>query len=214
MARPARLAPWLLALATASLALAADDAGFVALFDGKTLDGWTPVGGKSGNWTVSEEILITKGEGGGWLSTEKTYDNFVLALEYRLQKGGNSGVFIRSPRSGDPAYTGMEIQILDDDADVYKNLKPFQYCGSVYGVSPSTRGHTKPAGQWNAMEIRAEGSKITVKLNGETVVETNLDDHADDAKTHPGIKRTEGYIGLQSHSEPVEFRNVRIKTLK
>ena len=157
---------------------------------------------------------MTKGEGGGWLSTEKTYGDFVLKLEYRLRPGGNSGVFIRSPRTGDPAYTGMEIQILDDESDRYKALQPFQYCGSVYGVVAAKRGQAKPAGEWNALEIRAEGPKVQVKLNGATIVDANLDDHPDAAEKHPGIKRRDGYIGLQSHSEPVEFRNIQIKELK
>jgi len=194
-------------------ARAADDE-FVPLFDGKSTAGWTPVGGKEGNWSVADGLLITKGDGGGWLSTDKMYGDFALKLEYRVKKGGNSGVFIRSPRQGDPAYTGMEIQVLDDDADQYKSLQPFQYCGSVYGVAAAKRGHTKPPGEWNAMEITADGPKITVKLNGTKIVDANLKDHADAEEKHPGIKRAEGYIGLQSHSDPVEFRNIAVKVLK
>lgn len=194
--------------------LAAADEGFTPLFDGKSLTGWEPVGGKADNWTAQDGLLITKGSGGGWLSTSRTYSDFVLRLEYRTQEGGNSGVFIRAPHEGDPAYTGMEIQLLDDQSDRYKTLKPFQYCGSVYGVIACKRGHTKPPGEWNAMEITAIGPKITVKLNGSVIVEGDLTEHEDAAKEHPGIKRPEGYIGLQSHSEPVEFRNVRIKALK
>lgn len=189
------------------------DDGFKPLFDGKTLAGWTMVDGKEGNWVVEDGVLITKGEGGGWLSTSDTYKNFTVKLEYRLKEGGNSGVFIRSPHNGDPAYTGMEIQVLDDDARVYKDLKPFQYCGSVYGVEAAKRGHTKAAGEWNAMEITANGSKITVTLNGAKIVETDLKDHQDVSKEHPGILRPDGYIGLQSHSEPVEFRNIAIKPI-
>ena len=212
MTRPARLA--LLALALAAPLVAAEDEGFTPLFDGKSTAGWTPVAGKQGNWTVADGLLVTRGEGGGWLSTERTYGDFVLKLEYRLRAGGNSGVFLRSPRSGDPAYTGMEIQVLDDEDARYKSLQPFQYCGSIYGVVAAERGHTKPAGEWNMMEIRAEGSKVQVKLNGATVVDADLEKHADAAEKHPGIKRRDGYIGLQSHSEPVEFRNIRIKERK
>jgi hypothetical protein len=212
------LRPSHLALASALLvavAASAADEGFTTLFDGKTTQGWTSVNSAGGNWTVRDGLLITKGEGGGWLSTDKPYANFVLRLEYRLKPGGNSGVFIRSPRSGDPAYSGMEVQILDDEDERYSGkLKAGQYCGSVYLVAPAERGHTKKAGEWNAMEITADGTKITVKLNGATIVNTDLKDHADATKEHPGILRTEGYIGLQSHSEPVEFRNIQIKELK
>jgi Domain of Unknown Function (DUF1080) len=197
----------------AGVVLAADD-GFAPLFDGKTLQGWTHVNSGQGNWVVQDGLLVTKGQGGGWLSTEKTYANFVLKLEYRLKPGGNSGVFLRAPHTGDPAYSGMEIQILDDDDEQYKSLQPFQYAGSLYGVVAAKRGHTKPAGQWNAMEITADGPKITIKLNGATVVEANVKEHPDAVAQHPGLERTEGYIGLQSHSEPVEFRNIQVKVLK
>ena len=195
------------AFLAAAIGLAAEE-GFTPLFDGKSTEGWTPVGGKPGNWLVKDGLLVTKGEGGGWLSTDKTYANFVLTLEYKVGPGGNSGVFIRSPHSGDPAYSGMELQVLDDDDDQYKNLKPFQYTGSVYGVVAAKRGHTKKPGEWNRMEITADGPKVVVKLNGATIVDANLDEHQDAAKEHPGILRKEGYIGLQSHSDEVQFRNI------
>ncbi|WP_422930269.1 3-keto-disaccharide hydrolase [Singulisphaera sp. PoT] len=192
----------------------AEDEGFVSLFDGKSLQGWTPVNSSAGNWLVQDGLLVTKGQGGGWLSTDKVYKDFTLKLEFRVEKGGNSGVFIRSPHSGDPAYSGMELQVLDDDDDQYKTLKPFQYTGSVYGVVAAKRGHTKAPGEWNQMEITAKGSKITVKLNGTTIVDADLSEHSDAAKAHPGILRADGYVGLQSHSDPVKFRNISIKELK
>ncbi|GIW87550.1 MAG: glycosyl hydrolase [Isosphaeraceae bacterium] len=184
-----------------------------ALFDGSSLNGWTLVGGTPGNWLAQDGRLITRGQGGGWLSTEREYDNFELSLEYKLQPGGNSGVFIRAPRSGDPAYTGIEIQILDDDDPRYQNLKPYQYCGSVYGVIPAQRGATRGPGQWNQMIIRADNRRIQVVLNGQKIVDGNLDEHRDAAAEHPGILRERGYIGLQSHDEPVEFRNLTIRPL-
>ena len=198
-------------LPLASATALADD--FTPLFDGSSLSGWTPVGGSADNWVVEDGLLITRGAGGGWLSTDKTYDNFTLRLEYKLQEGGNSGVFIRSPRSGDPAYTGMEIQVLDDESDRYKELQPYQYCGSVYGVIPAHRGHTKPAGEWNQMEITADGQHVTITLNGHKIVDGNLGEHPDAVESHPGLNRPDGYIGLQSHSEPVSFRNIAIKPL-
>jgi len=191
----------------------AEDSEFVSLFDGKTLEGWTPIKSGAGNWLVQDGLLVTKGQGGGWLSSNKTYKDFVLKLEFRLENGGNSGVFIRSPHEGDPAYSGMELQVLDDDAPQYKTLKPFQYTGSVYGVVPAKRGHTKTPGEWNQMEISAKGSKVVVKLNGTTIVDADLSEHMDAAKAHPGILRKDGYVGLQSHSDPVQFRNISIKEL-
>jgi hypothetical protein len=197
----------------AAALIGADDTGQVALFDGQSTKGWTPVGGKPDNWAVRDGLLVTRGDGGGWLSTDKTYANFVLRLEYRTGPAGNSGVFIRAPREGDAAYTGMEIQILDDDDAKYKALQPFQYTGSVYGVVAARRGHTKPPGQWNAMEITADGPKVRVVLNGAEIVKADLTEHSSAADKHPGILRRDGYIGLQSHSDPVEFRNITIKEL-
>lgn len=190
-----------------------DDDGFTPLFDGKSTQGWEPVGGKAGNWSVVDGNLVTKGEGGGWLSTVKTYGDFTLRLEYKVGPAGNSGVFIRTPREGDGAYIGMEIQVLDDGDPVYKALKPAQYTGSIYGVVAAERGHTKKPGEWNLMEITARGRKVAIVLNGSKIVDADLDAHADAVATHPGIKRAEGYIGLQSHNDPVCYRNIRLKAL-
>jgi hypothetical protein len=198
----------------AAHAAQADEGGFVPLFDGKTTAGWTTVGGKPENWLVRDGVLVTRGQGGGWLSTDATYANFVLTLEFRFGPGGNSGVFLRAPREGNPAYAGMEIQILDDDAERYRSLKPYQYTGSIYGVVAAKRGHVKAPGQWNRMEIRADGPKVVVTLNGATIVDANLSEHADAVAEHPGLLRKDGFIGLQSHNDEVEFRNVAIKELK
>lgn len=190
------------------------DDGFVSLFDGKDLAGWKQIGGKQGVWGAEDGIIVCKSAGGGWLSTEKKYADFILRLEYRMQPGGNSGVFIRAPHEGNPWITGMEIQLLDDAHPKYKNLKPYQYTGSIYGVVPPAKSAIKPAGQWNQIEIAAQGKKVKVVVNGEAVVEADLDQHKAAEKEHPGITRKEGHIGLQSHDDRIEFRNVRIRVLK
>lgn len=202
-----------MALSAALLCAASLPTDDAPLFDGKSLAGWTLVGGKTDNWVAHDGLLVTRGDGGGWLSTADEYDNFRLKLEYKLLAGGNSGVFIRSPRSGDPAYSGIEIQILDDNDARYADIKPYQHCGSVYGIVAAKPGHTKPPGEWNSMEIEANGTKIKVVLNGATIVDADLKDHGDAAAEHPGMNRPKGYIGLQSHSEPVEFRKVTIERL-
>ncbi|MCA9081413.1 MAG: DUF1080 domain-containing protein, partial [Planctomycetaceae bacterium] len=103
----------------------------------------------------------------------------------------------------------------DDDAERYRNLKPYQYCGSLYGIIPAKRGHTKPAGEWNTQEIRLVGREIKVTLNGVVVVEGNLDEASTpktiDGKNHPGLKRSTGHIGFLGHGAPVQFRNVRVR---
>jgi hypothetical protein len=208
----------LLVLAGASVPVcAADrDTGFVSLFNGKDLTGWKQIGGKEGVWTAEDGLLVSRSGGGGWLSTDKTYSDFVVRLEYRMEPGGNSGVFLRAPREGNPWIEGMEIQLLDDRHPKYEkmNLKPSQYTGSIYGVVPPKKSAIKPAGQWNRIEITARGRHVAVVINGEKVVDANLEDHLAAAKEHPGILRKEGYVGLQSHDERIEFRSLEIKTLK
>ena len=205
--------PPVLALSLAS-GRASDDPGFVSLFDGESLAGWTSIGGKAGNWRVDRGLLVTRGDGKGWLSTNRAYGDFVLKLEYRTGPAGNSGVLIRAPHKGDPSFDGMEVQILDDDAPAYKGLQPAQYAGSVYGVLASKRGHARPPGEWNAMVIRAEGAKITVELNGAKVVDGDVSEHPEALPGHPGTRRKAGFLGLQSHSEPVAFRNLAIRELR
>ena len=191
-----------------------DAEGFVPLFNGKDLAGW--VGATKGYAAENGAIVCLK-EGGGNLYTEKEYADFILRFEFRLTAGANNGVGIRAPLKGDAAYVGMEIQVLDDTADQYKTLKPYQYHGSIYGVAPCERGHQKPVGEWNSQEITARGRQITIKLNGATIVDADIDKASTpqtaDGKPHPGLKNTQGHIGFLGHGSRVEFRNIRIKEL-
>jgi len=184
------------------------------LFNGEDLTGWEIVNSSINSWNVEDGILYTNGEGGGWLSTEKMYADFILSLEFRLPKGGNSGVFLRAPREGDPAYTGMEVQILDDYSEKYNNLDPWQYCGSIYDIQSPSKQVVNPAGEWNSYDILCEGSQVKVWLNGQLINDVNLNDHMNKTDTHPGIERQAGYIGLQNHSTQVDFRNIRLKVLE
>ncbi len=187
---------------------------FATLFDGTSLSGWTAIYSKPGNWRVQDGCLVTLGAGKGWLSSNREFADFELALEYRVGPSGNSGVLIRAPHQGDPSFAGLEIQILDDDAPAYRQLKPDQYTGSVYGVIPARRGQTRPAGEWNQMRIRAIGSKIQVELNGALILDGDVSDHPEVLPRHTGIHRKSGFIGLQSHSTPVQFRNLLIKEIR
>jgi hypothetical protein len=206
------------ALACAAAAAAADtEPGFVPLFNGKNLDGWTLVRGRGKGYVVENGVLVCPQDGGGNLFTEKEYANFILRLEWRLWEGGNNGIGIRAPLEGDAAYVGMEIQILDDEAEVYQRmgLKPAQYTGSIYDVFPAQRGHVKRNGEWNSQEIVAEGRRIRITLNGAVITDANLDGVKDAAvlKKHPGLLRTSGHIGFLGHGTRVEFRNIRLKEL-
>ena len=165
-------------------------------------------------WMAKDGILATDGSAGGWISTDAEYDDFELSLEFRISEGGNSGVFIRAPRQGDPAYTGMEIQILDDYAQKYADLKSWQYTASLYGVVPAKPGFSMAANQWQKMYVVCDGPIIKISLNGELVVDTNLIDHMWLEKHHPGLKRRGGFIGFQAHGSRVEYKNITIKELK
>lgn len=203
-----------LALAGASLQSA--EKGFTPLFDGKTLEGWQLVRGQGPGYVVENGVLVCPAEGGGNLLTKKEYANFVLRFEYKMVDGSNNGVGIRTPLEGDAAYQGMEIQLLDDDADRYKGLQPWQYNGSIYNVVPAKQCCRKPDGQWNQEEITADGSHIVVKLNGTTIVDADISKvtDAEILKKHPGLKRTQGHVGFLGHGTRIEFRNIRIKELK
>ncbi len=197
----------------------AADKGFTPIFDGKTLDGWTLVNkNRPGNgYSVENGAIVSKKTGGGNLFTEREYANFVLRFEFKMEPGSNNGIGIRAPLTGDVAYTGMEIQVLDHDHESYKGkLNPTQYHGSIYGVVGAKTGALKPAGQWNREEIMAAGRRIKVTLNGKVIVDANLDDVKDEAvlKQHPGLARTTGRIGFLGHGSRVEFRNLFIKELK
>ena len=206
------------ALAVApGVAMAADEPGFTPLFDGKSLNGWVLMHGRGRGYIVENGTIVCPQDGGGNLFTEKEYANFVLRLEWRLWEGGNNGVGIRAPLEGDAAYVGMEIQVLDDEAEEYQKAKlnPAQYTGSVYMVFPATRGFVKRNGAWNTEEIVADGRKIKVTLNGHVVCDANLDDVKDPEvlKKHPGLARATGHVGFLGHGTRVEFRDIRIKPL-
>lgn len=212
-------APMALADDAKAAGAAAEEAkeGFKSLFDGKTLEGWQ---GAVTGYAAEDGMLVCKKDGGGSLFTKKEYADFVLRFEFKLEAGGNNGLAIRSPLEGISAYTGMEIQILDDKAEEYHNknfeLAPYQYHGSIYGVVPAKQGSLKPVGQWNQEEVVAKGSHIKVTVNGKVVVDADLDkikapylDHQE----HPGLHNKKGYLGFLGHGSRVEFRNIRIKEL-
>jgi hypothetical protein len=184
--------------------------GFVSLFDGKTLKGWQ---GDVKGYAVEDGTMKCKP--GGNIFTAKQYANFVFRFEFKLPPAGNNGVGIRTPLRGDAAYAGMEIQILDDSDPVYKELQPYQFHGSIYGVVPAKRGALKPVGQWNTEEIVANGSHIKVTVNGKVTVDADLSKIGKtmDHNEHAGLHNAKGYIGWLGHGDPVAFRRVRIKVL-
>jgi hypothetical protein len=205
-----------LAVCVAAL-LPAAEPGFVSLFNGKDLTGWTLVRPRGGGYIVENGAIVCPDNGGGNLLTEREFADFVLRLDFKLTPGGNNGIAIRAPLAGDIAYSGMEIQVLDQEHEKYKGrLQPWQHTGSVYNVLPAADVNAlKPVGEWNSYEITAKGPKITVVLNGKKLVDGDLSQVKDPEilKKHPGIQRASGRVGFLGHNTRVEFRNIRIKPL-
>ncbi|MBP3959743.1 DUF1080 domain-containing protein [Gemmata sp. G18] len=193
-------------------------AGFTNLFNGTSLDGWKVSGGKAEAWGTESGVIVCKSGGGGYLLTEKEYANFEFRCEYKWAKaGGNSGVGIRTPEKGDPAYAGMEIQLIDDEGweSVNKSkLAGYQHTGSIYDVQPAKEAKNKAIGEWNTVKVVCDGRKVTVVHNDVELVNANLDDYKKKFDKHPGLERTKGHIGFQSYNIRVDFRNVWIKELK
>jgi hypothetical protein len=189
--------------------------GWLPLFNGQDLTGWEVKDGKRDAWVVDQGMLSCIADGGGWLRSSRMYSDFILKLEYRIPPGGNSGVGLRFPAEGDPAHAGMEIQILDDDADQHKDLLSTQYTGGIYYQAAAKRGVAKSPGEWNVYEITCRGAQIKVVLNGEVVNEVAVDKFTKGEGGHaPLAERPQiGYIGFQSHGARVDFRNLFIRDL-
>ncbi|GHT24466.1 hypothetical protein FACS189430_09420 [Bacteroidia bacterium] len=191
--------------------------GFVPLFNGIDMSGWI---GNLKDYFAKDGTLVCEPKGGhGNIYTDKEYADFILRFEFQLTPAANNGLGIRTPLEENAAYAGMELQILDNEADVYKNLQPYQYHGSVYGVIAAKRGFQKAVGEWNTQEVIAKGNHITVTLNGTVIVDgdiaaasKNFTETADHLK-HPGLSNKSGYIGFLGHGSPLAFRNLRIKDL-
>ncbi|MDL2213180.1 DUF1080 domain-containing protein [Bacteroides sp. OttesenSCG-928-E20] len=191
--------------------------GYQILFDGTNMHQWT---GNTVDYTMTDgsiSLVPSRGSGGN-LYTKKEYANFVFRFEFQLTDAANNGLGIRTPMEGDAAYVGMELQILDNEHPVYKDLEEYQYHGSVYGIIPAKRGALKPVGEWNYQEVVANGDHIKITLNGVVIVDGNIREATrngtPDKREHPGLFNPKGHIGFLGHGSPVKFRNIRIKELK
>lgn len=191
--------------------------GYRMLFDGTNMQQWT---GNTVDYALEDGCisLNPKGGHGGNLYTKDEFGNFIFRFEFQLTPAANNGLGIRTPMEGDAAYAGMELQILDNEDPVYKDLAPYQYHGSVYGIIPSKRGYLKPTGEWNYQEVIANGDNIKITLNGTVILDGNIREATKngtpDKKEHPGLLNEKGHIGFLGHGSPVKFKNIRIKELK
>ena len=193
----------------------------LTLFDGKSLDGWVIDGPKevkdkagtvTPNWQVRDGFIVGGGSFGFLRYDKKQFADFALHVEYRLEKGGNSGLGIRTgvfdpkkSRETRPSFFSYEIQILDD-----AGLPANEHCsGSLYRYVAPKKIAVKASPAWNTYDVECVGPRITITINGELVIDF-------DQTTKPELKDKplKGYVCLQSHSKQVEFRSVRLREIK
>ena len=187
--------------------------GYESIFNGENLDGWA---GATDNYEVVNGAIRCKPKSGGNLFTEKEYADYKVSLLIKIPAGGNNGLAIRYPGDGNPAYHGMtELQVLDSEHPKYAKLDPRQYHGSAYGMAAAYRGYLREAGEWNYQEVTVDGSKITVELNGNVILKTDLSEITEYMANspHPGKDLKSGHFGFAGHGDAVEFKDIRIMEL-
>ena len=181
--------------------------GYQALFNGRDLSGWETTGNVDPPcWQAEDGMLTCTGQTGSWLRSVDQFDDFNLRLQYKLEEGGNSGVYCRIPEGGNHhgPGSGIEVQVLDDTAERYKNLKPYQFAASLYAIVAAEPRVGLPAGRWNTLEINCLDTSYCVTHNGVVVVDA-------DASGYPELKTrlTQGFLGFQNHRTKVWYKDLR-----
>jgi len=205
-------------------------AGWQLLFDGKSTNGWHGYleDGVGKGWLPKDGNLYCKGLGGdigGDIITDKNYDDFILKLEWKISKGGNSGIFyhvIEDRSYSAPYMTGPEYQIIDD-VGFDGPLQDWQKAGADYAMYvPNDKKELKPQGEWNSTKIVFNDGHVEHWLNGKKIIEFEAwsDDWKERKengkwKDYPGYGMSKtGHIGLQDHGDEAWFRNIKIKKLE
>ncbi|MBN1491713.1 MAG: DUF1080 domain-containing protein [Phycisphaerae bacterium] len=195
------------------LAAENDETEFKPLFDGKTLDDWEIMGNKKDAFTAEDGVLHCHGKGGAWIRYNKReFENFILRADYKLDPKTNSGLFIHVTNPKDPVYSSFEVQILDDHGQ-----EPNKHSsGAIYDVATPMFNMSKPAGEWNEVEICCDNGKVIVRWNGRKVIDCDFNELTKPIgkfKTPYAKLGRKGWIGMQDHGHPIWFRNIRIKEL-
>ena len=218
---------FLAGIALLSMNVFAAEKGFIALFPtdgipkGWVVGEWDDVSKpRKGLWRVERGVLHGEKPRGTWLMSEKEYGNFILEFEFKLNELGNSGCALRAPLKGDPAFDGMELQMADFRYNT--NAKPSELTGGLYRAVAPTRQVYRPT-EWNKYHITLKGPNVEVELNGQKILNVNLDEQTQTVKRHDGTdapplkdRPRKGHIGFQNLSrgdEHVQIRNARIKEL-
>lgn len=200
------LAPVAALVCGASL-FAAEELVLRPLFNGTDLSGW-----KGEGYVVEDGAIVCTPQGKN-LMTVETFANYVFDMEFQLTPGANNGLGIHYPGTGDPAFTGMEVQILDSTHSKYADLKDYQFHGGLYTLAAAKQGFLKPVGEWNQQRVTVMGPTVKVELNDQIILRANLDDLAARHPEHEGVKRRSGHIGFLGHGDRVAFRKIHIGEL-
>jgi len=205
-----------------SLTDAEKAAGWRLLFDGKTTTGWRNYGKPtiSDGWVVQDGALTRVGAGGDIITSDE-FKNFELSIDWKIEPGGNSGIFYRAADDTDEIYwNAVEMQVLDD-AKHPDGQSPVTSAGAAYDLYPAPRGHVHPGGEWNTARLIVNGNHVEHWLNGFRLLEYELGSRDWDSKVagskfkpHPRFgKNSQGHIGLQDHGNVVAYRNIKIRVL-
>ena len=186
--------------------------GFKVLFDGTSMEGWID---PQDQYYLRDGAIVKKPTKNGNLYSQNEYKDFVFRFEFQLTPGSNNGVGIRHKLfEGERGYDGMELQILDNDAPVYRHLKPAQYHGSLYTLFPAERKGMKAVGEWNEQEVKVKGTRIRITLNGEVILNCDMADLSkEQLEKRKVLTYEKGHIAFLGHDTEVMFRNMRIKEL-
>jgi hypothetical protein len=197
--------------------------GWILLFDGKTLDGWMTSSRTESRVPVEDGSINPHGAGGYMMIHKQKWANFILSCDYKISKGCNSGIFVRTfpltPRAGkDVGFNGIEIAI-DDTAPG----ADYHDTGAIYDLVKPTRNAQKPVGEWNHAVVTCDHNLITVELNGERVTRMDLDQFTQPNRRPDGSEHKFdiayakaprwGYLGLQDHGSPCWYKNIKLKPL-
>lgn len=201
----------ILYLTIAASTASAEEKEFVSIFNGTDLAGWT-VEGDAKSFDVVDGAMTRVSEGSSWIYTDAQYGNFVLEAQFKIGEGGNSGIFFRV---GDPkreVWTGIEIQVFGD----YGKPPGKHSTGSIYDLVAPRVNATRPADQWNDIRLMCRDNWIKIDLNGERIIEMDLDKWTEPAGKFPtpfAEMPRRGHIGFQNHGNWVAYRNIRIQEL-
>jgi hypothetical protein len=196
--------------------------GWLLLFDGKTLNGWQTSSQRPSKTPVEGGSINPHACGGYMMIHEKQWGDFVLSLDFKISKGCNSGVFVRTypltPRPGkDVGFNGIEVQVLDSPTAGYYDT------GAFYDLVKPTKNAMKPVGEWNHMVITCDRNILAVELNGEKINRMDLDEWKEPNKRPDGSSHKfdiaykdhprKGYIGLQDHGAACWYKNIKLKPI-